>query len=134
MDIFELDKQYIAGTYKRFPVAIEHGMGSILYGYDGKEYIDMGSGIGVTAFGSCDSEWKEAVKDAGDVKFRFGIEAGFAPGACEGYIETFKKYPFDVVINSVHFVDHYDVYFLNPFIFRSNSVSIVVLLESGIIL
>ena len=62
MDIFELDKQYIAGTYKRFPVAIEHGMGSILYGYDGKEYIDMGSGIGVTAFGSCDSEWKEAVK------------------------------------------------------------------------
>ena len=62
MDIFELDKQYIAGTYKRFPVAITHGNGSILYGIDGKEYIDMGSGIGVTAFGSGDAVWKEAVK------------------------------------------------------------------------
>ena len=58
-------------------------------------------------------EWKEAAKDTGDVKFRFGIEAGFAPGACDGYIETFKKYHFDVVINSVHFVDHYDVIFFN---------------------
>ena len=65
------------------------------------------------------SEWKEAAKDAGDVKFRFGIEAGYDKGANEAYIETFKKYPFDVVINSVHFVDHWDVYFLNPFIFKS---------------
>ena len=61
MDIFELDKQFIAGTYKRFPVAITHGNGSLLYGIDGKEYIDMGSGIGVTAFGSCDAIWIEAV-------------------------------------------------------------------------
>ena len=65
------------------------------------------------------SEWKEAAKNAGDVKFRFGIEAGYDKGANEAYIETFKKYPFDVVINSVHFVDHWDVYFLNPFIFKS---------------
>lgn len=65
------------------------------------------------------SEWKEAAKDAGDVKFRFGIEVGYDKGANEAYIETFKKYPFDVVINSVHFVDHWDVYFLNPFIFKS---------------
>ena len=65
------------------------------------------------------SEWKEAAKDAGDVKFRFGIEAGYDKGANDAYIETFKKYPFDVVINSVHFVDHWDVYFLNPFIFKS---------------
>ena len=65
------------------------------------------------------SEWKEAAKDTGDVKFRFGIEAGYDKGANEAYIETFKRYPFDVVINSVHFVDHWDVYFLNPFIFKS---------------
>ncbi len=64
-------------------------------------------------------EWKKASKACGDVKFRFGIEAGYDKGANEAYIETFKKYPFDVVINSVHFVDGWDVYFINPFIFKS---------------
>ena len=64
-------------------------------------------------------EWKHAAKAAGDVKFRFGIEAGYDKGANEAYVETFKKYPFDVVINSVHFVDGWDVYFINPFIFKS---------------
>ena len=64
------------------------------------------------------AEWKEAEKDAGDVKFRFGIEAGYDKGANEAYIETLSKYPFDVVINSVHFVDHWDVYFLNAFLFK----------------
>ena len=62
MDILELDKRYIAGTYKRFPVCIAYGKGSLLYGEDGKEYIDMGSGIGVTAFGHCDGIWNDAVK------------------------------------------------------------------------
>ena len=37
------------------------GKGSIYYAADGKEYIDMGSGIGVTAFGISDSEWVDAV-------------------------------------------------------------------------
>ena len=55
------DKQFIAGTYNRFPVGIESGNGSLLIGTDGKEYIDLGSGIGVTAFGINDNEWKNAV-------------------------------------------------------------------------
>ena len=55
------DKEYIANTYARFPVALKGGKGSILYGFDGKEYIDMGSGIGVTAFGISDDEWVKAV-------------------------------------------------------------------------
>ena len=48
------DKQYVAGTYNRFPVSIVSGKGSIATDEDGKEYIDMGSGIGVTAFGYAD--------------------------------------------------------------------------------
>ena len=60
-DLIQQDKTYIANTYARFPVEIVSGHGSILVGSDGKEYIDMGSGIGVTAFGVGDPEWKQAV-------------------------------------------------------------------------
>ena len=62
-DIFEIDKQYVANTYNRFPVDIVYGKGSLLKDNNGKEYIDMGSGIGVTAFGIQDDEWKNAVID-----------------------------------------------------------------------
>ncbi len=55
------DKEFVAGTYNRFPVEIVSGKGSVLYDVSGKEYIDMGSGIGVTAFGIADDEWKNAV-------------------------------------------------------------------------
>ena len=55
------DKTYIANTYARFPVEVVSGHGSILVDVNGKEYIDMGSGIGVTAFGIGDPEWKQAV-------------------------------------------------------------------------
>lgn len=58
---FELDKEYVAGTYGRFPVEIESGMGSEIFSPDGKRYIDMGSGIGVTAFGIADAQWVAAV-------------------------------------------------------------------------
>ncbi len=60
-EIFEKDSTYIAPTYARFPVAIAHGKGSILYDENGKRYIDMGAGIGVTAFGIADDIWKDAV-------------------------------------------------------------------------
>ena len=60
MNLKELDKKYIANTYSRFPVEAAHGKGAILYGKDGKEYIDLGSGIGVNAFGYSDDEWQEA--------------------------------------------------------------------------
>ncbi len=61
MSIIEQDKTYVAGTYNRFPVAIVRGCGSEVYDTDGKRYIDMGSGIGVTAFGIADSAWQAAV-------------------------------------------------------------------------
>ena len=61
--IKEKDAKYVAGTYSRFPVEIESGKGSILYDTDGKRYIDMGSGIGVTAFGIADGEWAAAVSE-----------------------------------------------------------------------
>lgn len=55
------DNLYIANTYARLPVEISHGKGSYLYDFDGKEYIDLGSGIAVNSFGAADAEWAEAV-------------------------------------------------------------------------
>ena len=57
----EQDKQYVANTYARFPVELISGKGSEVFDKDGKRYIDMGTGIGVTAFGIADDEWKDAV-------------------------------------------------------------------------
>ena len=62
-DIISLDKTYVANTYGRFPVEVSHGKGSLLYDVNGKEYIDLGTGIGVTAFGYSDTEWVKAVTD-----------------------------------------------------------------------
>jgi len=61
MSITAIDKEFVAGTYGRFPLELVSGKGSILTASDGKEYIDMGSGIGVTAFGFQDEAWVSAV-------------------------------------------------------------------------
>ena len=60
-NLIETDKKYVANTYNRFPVEIVSGKGSRVYDKNGKEYIDMGSGIGVTSFGISDPEWLNAV-------------------------------------------------------------------------
>ena len=57
-----IDQEYIANTYARFPVELISGKGSLVYDETGKEYIDMGSGIGVTAFGIADDVWVKAVE------------------------------------------------------------------------
>lgn len=55
------DKKYIAGTYGRFDALLTSGKGALIYDEDGRVYIDMGSGIGVNAFGIADDEWVAAV-------------------------------------------------------------------------
>lgn len=62
MNTFELDKAYVADTYARFPVEIVSGKGSVLCDSEGKEYIDMATGIAVNTFGLCDDEWIAAVE------------------------------------------------------------------------
>jgi len=61
MSIMQMDQAAVAATYKRFPVEIVSGKGSVVVDPQGKEYIDMGSGIGVTAFGIADEAWQQAV-------------------------------------------------------------------------
>lgn len=61
MSITSIDQEYVARTYGRFPVELVSGKGSVLTDTDGKEYIDMGSGIGVSCFGFGDEQWIQAV-------------------------------------------------------------------------
>ena len=60
-NIFEIDKEYVANTYARFPLQLVSGKGSLLYDNDGKEYIDLGTGIAVNTFGVADEEWANVV-------------------------------------------------------------------------
>lgn len=61
MSIQSIDSAFIAPTYNRFPLEIVSGKGSLVYDETGREYIDMGSGIGVTSFGIADEAWKKAI-------------------------------------------------------------------------
>ena len=61
MDIKTIDKQYVANTYNRFPVTIVKGKGSLVWDDNGKEYIDLGTGIAVNTFGVADDTWQQAV-------------------------------------------------------------------------
>ncbi len=63
MDTKQLDREYIAHTYARFPIEIVRGKGEIVYDADGKEYIDLGSGIAVNSFGHADEKWITAVTE-----------------------------------------------------------------------
>ena len=63
MSIISMDQEYVARTYGRFPVELISGKGSILTDTAGKQYIDMGSGIGVSCFGFGDEQWIQAVTD-----------------------------------------------------------------------
>jgi len=61
MKTIEKESRYIAGTYKRFPVEIVSGKGSVATDSEGKDYIDLASGIAVNTFGYADREWTDAV-------------------------------------------------------------------------
>ena len=69
-EIIKTDNEYVANTYARFPLVLKEGKGSLVYDETGREYIDMGSGIGVTAYtdvwvsmGEPESVWEERISD-----------------------------------------------------------------------
>jgi len=60
-NLIENHDQHVMGTYGRLPIAISHGKGSRLYDFDGKEYIDFTSGIGVNSIGYGNEAWVQAI-------------------------------------------------------------------------
>ena len=61
MTLKQKDKKYIAPTYSRFDLALVGGKGSLVFDDEGREYIDMGTGIAVNSLGIADDEWIAAV-------------------------------------------------------------------------
>ena len=61
MDIKNLSKEHIMHTYGRFDVVLKEGKGVHVKDSDGKEYIDLGSGIGVNSLGFCDEGWVSTI-------------------------------------------------------------------------
>ena len=118
-EVKALTGQYIMNTYGRVPVAIERGEGARLYDFEGREYIDFTSGIGVTDLGYGNALWADAVaeqaKKLNHVSNLFYTEPAarlaealckrtgmssvfFANGggeANEGLIKLARKYSFD---------------------------------------
>uniref|UniRef100_A0A7N0RE53 acetylornithine transaminase n=1 Tax=Kalanchoe fedtschenkoi TaxID=63787 RepID=A0A7N0RE53_KALFE len=62
-EVIEEEVKVIVGTYARTPVVLASGKGCNLYDVDGKEYLDMGSGIAVNALGHGDEDWIRAVTE-----------------------------------------------------------------------
>lgn len=60
-EIKNRDSEYIAHSYARFPVAIIKGKNAVCFDSEGREYIDLTSGIGVNSLGFCDDGWISAV-------------------------------------------------------------------------
>jgi acetylornithine/N-succinyldiaminopimelate aminotransferase len=118
-EIKVLTGQYVMNTYGRFPVAIDRGEGARLYDFEGNEYIDFTSGIGVTDLGYGYQPWVDAnaqqAKKLGHVSNLFYTEppAKLAEILCkrtgmscvfyangggeanEGMIKLARKYSFD---------------------------------------
>lgn len=55
-------EQTLYKTYDRFPIVFERGSGVYLFDIDGKQYLDFGAGIAVTALGYGDEELNERLK------------------------------------------------------------------------
>jgi predicted acetylornithine/succinylornithine family transaminase len=60
-DIIALEKQYVLQTYKRPELVLERGEGVWLYDATGRQYLDAGAGIAVTALGHGDRSIVEAI-------------------------------------------------------------------------
>lgn len=60
------DKNFVENTYARFDLEVVSGKGSLVYDIEGKEYIDLNTGIAVNTFGVADDVWASAVKEQVD--------------------------------------------------------------------
>lgn len=55
------EETLLCRTYNRYPIAVDRGLGSRLWDYDGREYVDLLTGIAVTALGHCHPEIAETI-------------------------------------------------------------------------
>ncbi len=56
-------ERYVIGNYRRFPVCLDHGEGSLVWDAEGNEYLDFFPGWGCNLLGHCPPRVVEAVRD-----------------------------------------------------------------------
>jgi len=61
--IVSREKQVFMPMVRRWPVALERGFGSRVWDVEGREYIDLTAGWGVTAIGHCHPDLVAAISD-----------------------------------------------------------------------
>src|SRR5262249_15687193 len=61
--IVDLEKRYLLPTYNRYPVALERGKGVFLYDFEGKKYLNFGSGLGVNALANAHPRIVKTIRD-----------------------------------------------------------------------
>ena len=62
-EIMERFKQFVAPTYGRFPITLDHGEGAYVWDTDGKRYLDLGGGIAVNCLGHANAEIAQALAE-----------------------------------------------------------------------
>jgi acetylornithine/succinyldiaminopimelate/putrescine aminotransferase len=99
-----LDKHLAQTTFFPFNLEIDHAKGIYLYDKDGKSYIDMISGVGVSSLGHGVKEIKDALKAQIDKHLHVMVYGEFHQSAPERFSELLcKQLPED--LNSVYFVN-----------------------------
>ena len=59
----ELEEKFGASAFKKFPLTIVRGKGSLVWDINGKEYVDFMSGIGVALVGHSNDSVVEAIRN-----------------------------------------------------------------------
>lgn len=62
-DVMAREAQYLVQVYRRAPIVVTHGRGVFLYDADGREYLDLISGVGVASLGHAHPELARIVAD-----------------------------------------------------------------------
>ena len=87
--IEELEGAFGAPAFKKFPISIVRGKGSLVWDSDGKEYIDFMSGIGVAIVGHCNDAVIEAVRAQSEKLIT--CHGSFYNDARAGFLERLVK-------------------------------------------
>lgn len=61
-ELKETESRYLMHTYGRFDLVLDHGKGARVWDTDGREYIDLTSGIGVNSLGHANPKLLSAIQ------------------------------------------------------------------------
>jgi predicted acetylornithine/succinylornithine family transaminase len=62
-DVVQLEREYLLQNYARYPLVLRRGKGCYVYDLDGKRYLDLVAGIGVSALGHAHPRIVKAIRE-----------------------------------------------------------------------